>query len=223
MLRKTSGLYAQSQDEAKSTDKDKENAAWRRGGALYMLDINYRWSSIVLEGRDPNLGDEEKRLSLLTEMKSRSYGGYQTGLCAGDRAPESPGLIFPQPSKASGKPGDKTSLFKLFSFLKHTIIIFAPSSKHDAVKEILFATAGISKDSVQVIVITPMGVDDAVEGAKQEGVDIELLDRDGHAHDGYFVKKGELNVVIVRPDGYIGAIIKDKAGVGKYFEQIFVR
>ncbi len=74
MLRKTTELYQQTYHEAKPADEGWDRPAWRRGGELLMLGINYRWSSIVLEERNPDIGDEEKRKSLVEEMKMRSYG-----------------------------------------------------------------------------------------------------------------------------------------------------
>ncbi len=223
MLRKTTGLYTKTRDEAKSTDKEKDRAAWRRGGDLFMLGINYRWSSIVLEERDPNLGDEAKRNSLVEEMKAHSYGGYEGGLCAGDRAPEAPGLVISQSSDPLKKIGEETSMFKLFSFLKHSVIIFALPSDRQAVEEILLAAAAIPafEETVQVFVVTQADTSDVVDEANRDGC-VVLVDRDGHAHDGYFVKQGELTIVIIRPDGYVGAITNNKSGVEKYFERIFV-
>lgn len=220
MLHKTTELYQQTYDEAKSTDIQ-DRVSLRRGTELCMLGINYRWSSIVLEERDPNLSDEEKRKSLMAEMKARSYGGYQGGLCAGDRAPDAPGLVISHSSDPLKKIGEETSFFKLFSFLRHSIIIFAPSSERNVVDRILQAAAKVpvTKENVQVFIITQAETEHA-DGAHQE-VAYTLIDRDGHAHDGYFVKEGELTIVIIRPDGYVGAITKDESGVEKYFAQIF--
>lgn len=222
MLRKTTELYQQTFDEAKLADKERDRAAWRRGGELFMLGINYRWSSIVLEERNPNLGDEEKRKSLVEEMKMHSYGGYQGELCAGDRAPEAPGLIISQSSNTLKKTGEETSLFKLLSFLKHSVVIFAPSSDHHTVDDILLAIGKLptSTETVQVILVTQVNTDGAVDENKQD-VAYALIDRDGHAHGGYFVKEGELTIVVIRPDGYVGAVVKDKGGVERYFGQIF--
>lgn len=222
MLRKTTELYQLTYDEAKSADRERDRAAWRRGGELFMLRINYRWSSIVLEERNLDLGDKEKRKSLAEEMKIRSYGGYQGELCAGDRASEAPGLIISTSSDPLKRTGEETSLFKLLSFLKHSVIIFAPSSERHTVDEILLTTGKLptSTETVQVILVTQANTDGAVDETKQ-GVAYALIDRDGHAHGGYFVKAGELTIVIIRPDGYVGAVVKDKDGVERYFGRIF--
>ncbi len=212
MLHKTTELYHQAYVA---------DTSLRRGRELLMLGINYRWSSIVLEERDPNLSDEEKRKASMNEMKARSYGGYEGGLCAGDRAPDAPGLVISHSSDPLKKIGEVTSIFKLYNILKRNLIIFAPLSENNAVNGILTATAKVpaSKENVPVFVVTRTDNDYAV-GAQQE-VAYTLVDRDGHAHDGYFVKEGELTIVIIRPDGYVGAIVHNKSGVGRYFEQIF--
>jgi hypothetical protein len=49
----------------------------------------------------------------------------------------------------------------------------------------------------------------------------ELVDRDGYAHSAYLVEKDKANIVVVRPDGFIGAIVMDAAGMQRYFTNIF--
>lgn len=52
--------------------------------------------------------------------------------------------------------------------------------------------------------------------------DIVMEDRAGHAFDAYGSEEGESRIVVVRPDGYIGAIVKDAEGVKRYLRKVFV-
>ncbi len=131
-------------------------------------------------------------------------------------------MTISQSSDPLKKTGEETSLLKLLSFLKHSVVIFAPSSDHHTVDEVLLAIGKIptSTETVQVILVTQSNTDGAVDETKH-GVAYALVDRDGYAYGGYFVKKGEMTIAIIRPDGYVGAVVKDKGCVERYFGQIF--
>lgn len=56
----------------------------------------------------------------------------------------------------------------------------------------------------------------------QEIIDVEvLIDQAGHAYRGYVVEEGEIEIVVVRPDGVVGAIVRGAAGLERYFEGVF--
>ncbi|KAJ6542792.1 hypothetical protein B0H19DRAFT_1171930 [Mycena capillaripes] len=51
-----------------------------------------------------------------------------------------------------------------------------------------------------------------------------LVDRQGHAFASYLVDVGEETaIVVLRPDGFIGAIVVDDAGSTRYFNNIFTQ
>ena len=47
-----------------------------------------------------------------------------------------------------------------------------------------------------------------------------LVDAEGHAYGGYAIAAERVTVVIVRPDGVIGAVFKNAGGVEKYFSKL---
>ena len=49
-----------------------------------------------------------------------------------------------------------------------------------------------------------------------------VVDAAGHAYWAYLTAKGETRVVVVRPDGVAGAIVRGAEGVKAYVEKIFV-
>lgn len=233
MLGHTTGLYTKtlaSDAVAFTADENpkhrgRRDAAWTRGGALFMLGINYRWSSIVLDERDPEYADKLSKPVLLDHLKTNAYGGYEAGLSAGDRAPDAPGLVVLRCStnmQEKIKGGDTTSLFKLFNPAKHSIMLFAPPSVDaNVIKRVVASVAKFpsAKDIVQIFHISPF----SPPLTKIEGLDAVLVDVNKHGRGGYLVQNDQVVIVVIRPDGYIGAFAKHVEGLARYLENIFLR
>ncbi|EIN05306.1 hypothetical protein PUNSTDRAFT_75243 [Punctularia strigosozonata HHB-11173 SS5] len=176
MLQLTGGLYKTTREE-----KDAKKG-FNRSTNFYMLDINYRWSGIVMDDRvDPNSPEKKDT--------SRAYTGNDDGVHAGDRAPEAPELEVIRASAAASLEGQEpTSIFKLFKLTKHTALIFV---KQNA--------------------IPPSSLPDVV-----------LLDKAGHAFREYGVGDDSSQaLVLVRPDGYVGAYVYGTEGLKTYTEALF--
>jgi hypothetical protein len=170
-----------------------EDGAWKRGGALSMLGVNYRTSPIVLDERSPELPEEERS----------PYGTLSAGvLRAGDRAPDAPGLI-----KANGQ---KTRLFDLFDPRYHTALIFT--------KDTTGITSALEKYPSGTIMPFVIVKPDSINSKSE----FTLIDGDGHVAKEYGLKEDQDTIVIVRPDGFIGAITFDAAGLDRYFGRIFL-
>lgn len=228
MLRKSTEMYISTIEERKGKasleDRGKEIGAWRRAGVLFMLDINYRWSSIVLEER-------EKSELTIGEMKAYAYGGYEKGLCAGDRAPDATGLLVHSHSSVeiTKKVHERgSSLFKLIDAAKHSILIFPSPSSPAALRNILdgplheIAMFPKAKETIQTFFVSksfPSGETSDILKSKSR-VEAILVDQDGHMYSAYSVGDEEFTVVIIRPDGYIGAITMERGGVERYFRKI---
>jgi hypothetical protein len=163
-----------------------------RSGSLNQLGVNYRWSSIVV--------DEEK------EQHGTAMENPDGSLQAGDRAPDAPGLVMQ--SEDVG-----TRLFKIFKSQRHTVLIFSDKADYKS------AIAGLEKypaDVVHPVIISKPG--DSVIVA--DGVDCDVCeDRDGHAYEAY---KGALGIYVIRPDGVVGARVRDSDGLHRYFQAILV-
>jgi hypothetical protein len=207
MLQATTALYThiiiQEKPGAAPQTNENETGWFRwRNSALLMYGINYRYSDIVLEERDRALQDKEEALA-------HAYSGYKEPrvLRAGDRAPEAPGLIRNQS-------GLQTSLFAQFRVAVHTVLVFTADGQEELVKDVTALVKSYPKDIVQTAVISSKVPGDFA------GADI-LIDADGHAHRVYMAMTDAVNVVVVRPDGFIGAIVMDAAGVQRYFSKIF--
>ena len=171
----------------------------QRAQVLHMLGLNCRWSPIVVD-EQPEAPEHSRDGPYLSEDTTVLY--------AGDRAPDSPGLVV------TG--GEETSLFKIFGPTHHTVLIFeADAANAKAVLEVL---SGYPKDAVKKVVVLPKGTENA---AAVDGADLVVVDRDGHAHTFYPPVGKGFSVIAVRPDGVVGAIVKGVAGAQRYFKGIF--
>lgn len=179
-------------------------SAFDRGLPLFQLGVNYRWSSIIFDEFVTPETEPQDPYGL-TILKSGAVR-------AGDRAPQAPGLVVIYPKERSGH---NTSLFQIFDPARHTILFFAADAK--LVNSAVEALQRFPKHVVRSVVIVPEQ-HDAVEVAD---VDQVLLDQDGYAYSGYAIVKEGITVVVIRPDGVIGAMVKGPQGIAQYFSRIF--
>lgn len=185
-------------DEARDAENFKP--ALQSASHLKQFGVNYRWSSIVLD-----------------ERFSRSPGdaldpyGLQSGdtLLAGDRAPNAMGLV--RISNAGTVP-EMTNLFNIFSPAQHTALIFGGNAS---------VMASIIARYLQGVVASIAVLTSATAAVPIDGANTTLQDRDGVAYDAYHMSKEQTFVVIVRPDGVIGAFVSGEKGVAEYFNSLF--
>ncbi|KIK20926.1 hypothetical protein PISMIDRAFT_12671 [Pisolithus microcarpus 441] len=210
--------------------------AMRRKKNVYMLGVNYRSSPIVVD----------EFVSTLGGSAHSAYGEMQEGvLQAGDRAPDAPNLVSvitpnraphhvssgsqSTVSRSDGVAGS-TRMFDIFASTHHTIIIFAPSLATPAVQSMIVTLQGvISKELAKRVVVLPGShsepgehVESRMSSGEDETIDVEVLvDQAGHAYRGYVVEEGGIKIVVVRPDGVVGAIVHGVVGLERYFEGVF--
>lgn len=205
MLKKSTKLF----DDAQNVKSDGTNVeqAWHRGGELHMLGVNCRWSSIVLDERmhketipvDPyGVMHTDARVSIVR---------------AGERAPDAPGLQVIKPSTFEDSDGT-TSLLDIFGPSYHTVLIF--SDQTNKAGQMVSALRAYPADSLRTVLIHP---NDTTQNA---GADLNVVDRNGHAHEGYQVAKEEFMAFIVRPDGVVGGVVRHVHGAKKYFDGLFI-
>ncbi|KDQ12566.1 hypothetical protein BOTBODRAFT_176256 [Botryobasidium botryosum FD-172 SS1] len=181
--------------------------AWTRGPHLRQLGVNYRWSTIVVDERTPAVeGDIDDAYGL--------KGGI---VRAGDRAPDAPGLLDVQK-------GTTTTLHGEFSPTLHTALVFAQqdgSINPDILRALDSYNALTHANSplVQAITLYPSAPPSHLRGNLPASK--ALVDRDGHAYGGYAIEAdGPAYVVIVRPDGVVGAIVAGADGIERYFSGV---
>ncbi len=135
--------------------------------------------------------------------KSEVVDPYRSGddgrVRGGDRAPDAPGLLT--------KNGTRTSVFEILDPTKHTVLLFGAAANDGAFRD------DYPTEVVSILSVYPQ---DTLTGAELGG----MIDVEGHAYRSYAVSGGE--AVIVRPDGVIGARVRDADGLRKYFGKILV-
>jgi len=177
-------------------------SAMEREKKLNMLGVNCRSSPIVL--------DEFTQAEPVSAYRLLEEGV----LVAGDRAPDAPelGLVVAQ---AAGGVETTTRLFDVFSPVYHTVLVFAPDAASST--DVLDVLSRYPKGVIRPAIVLPQG-SDVTTGAQ---VDV-VVDHGGHAYRGYLAEKGERKVVVVRPDGVVGAMVHGADGAQAYFSNIFV-
>ncbi|EEB97056.1 hypothetical protein MPER_03705 [Moniliophthora perniciosa FA553] len=173
---------------------------WTREFELRQLGITYRKSSIIVDERYPN-----------EDVKVDPYrSGLDGTVHAGDRAPEAPGL-------KSWESGEKTSVFEVFDVTSHTILLFGKSTSD--VQDLLEAAKKYPKNLVKSVLVLPQA---SVPSSVHEKASFDkiFVDADGHAYQNYRVTPGDSFTVVVRPDGYIGALAKGASGLKEYFVKL---
>jgi hypothetical protein len=179
-------------------------ASVKRGGELFQLGVNYRGSKAIVDdspqAKDPN------------EVVDPYRSGEDGQVRAGDRAPDAPELVDSQ--------GISYHIFDLFKTIHHTLLIFSSSSS--LIQNTLDVVQELAPPSAQFknVVVLPKGTEFSEVGSVN-GVDLVLKDSGGHGYAGYNIESKQLPVVIVRPDGWIGATVADEMGAKTYIETVF--
>ncbi|KAF8956927.1 pentachlorophenol 4-monooxygenase [Flammula alnicola] len=197
----------------------------KTSGTLFQLGVNYRWSPIVLDERkkieadreaeedaylkDFEFGDEEDEED---RDKLDSYGAAHDGrLRAGDRAPDSSGLIIRSPPHHLKQ---VCQLFQIFGPAHHTVLIFADLvNSRDILRAVSVYPRGLIRT---VVIVRPKKPVPADAGS----ADFILEDRDEHAYSAY-CPTGVCGICVVRPDGVVGVIARGPTWLNRYFHGIF--
>ncbi|CDO77545.1 hypothetical protein BN946_scf184912.g44 [Trametes cinnabarina] len=175
-----------------------------RNASLLQLDINYRWSPMVLDARGNGGLDD-------VALKARAYVGYPgEPVHAGDRAPDAPGLVDAF--------GQNTQLHHVFKPTLHTFLIFlsATSGNAEETESIIQTVRTFPQGTFQIVLLGRNSVPQSRKGITT------YKDANGHAFNTYDIEEGKVTVMAVRPDGYVGAFVYDVAGLRMYFSRIFL-
>ncbi|KAJ3862909.1 FAD binding domain-containing protein [Lentinula novae-zelandiae] len=203
MLGKTMDLLNRGRDKP-AADESK----WKRGTEFKQLGVNYRGSSTLVD----ETTDLTKDL-----IRSDSYSLASDGVIhAGDRAPQAPDLEDLPANRAA------TSLFDIFGPDHHTVLIF--SSVRSKGEEITSKLSSYSKGLFKTVLILPaLSESELIASVKQSsGFDLVLRDGGGHAYKAYPTIPGPCTVIVVRPDGVVGAIVRGIDGLLQYVNGVFV-
>lgn len=187
--------------------------AWQRGTGLKQLGINYRWSRILFDGRYKTL----RTCAEAEALDPYGAGTKSDPVRAGDRAPNATGLARLDGGQDANP--QTTSLFDMYGPSHHTVLVFGPDAANvdPIIDRCRFCPAGTA---LSIAVFPGLSSELPIE-AHPRG-DVLLCDCDYIAYTEYGVTQGQSLVVIVRPDGFVGAVAHGAEGVAKYFGMIFV-
>ncbi|KAJ3571819.1 hypothetical protein NP233_g3493 [Leucocoprinus birnbaumii] len=211
------------------TFKTGTEKSWEKGTGLLQLGVNYRWSSIVLDERRAIEDREEAdtyrsyladyeyfvqgQQEAINDIGVDSYGSSVDGhLRAGDRAPDASDLVD---RSATSLFRTTYTLFQIFGSSYHTVLIFSNLANPTPILALckLYPTG-----TVRSVIVTPRGR--PASDADVQNADMVLEDSNGYAHDAY-IMGNSCGIVVVRPDGAVGAIVQDRRWLHKYFLGIF--
>lgn len=199
------------QAQAAQKDKDEEKL-YKRDWKLFQLDVNYRWSEIVFDERFTTEAGNDR-------VERHAYGMAGRDIRAGDRAPDAPALISIVDNASRTL---SVRLFDVFKPTAHTALIFTSDPSGASVSNLLAPFSKVPKEFFQFALVIPSGTEGNVESVLA-GVSHTFIDSEGHAYSGYGLRPSEeeMWVVIVRPDGMIGAFAKSTEGLEKYLSLVF--
>ena len=163
---------------------------------MSQLGVTYRGSSII-----------QREASVDGSMIGYNKGSVDAAQ-PGDRAPEAPGL--------TDISGNTFSVYNLLSPCHHTVIIFSDGYSGedlDLISEL------IRQQPVDTIHMYSVLIQSAQTTSEISKLGKQLIDENGHAHTTY--KVDGPCIVIVRPDGVIGARVVGPSGLAQYFKTIF--
>ena len=196
MLGKTTGFWNT------MIEKKGDFSAILRNTDISQLGVSCRGSSII--GED-NIRD--------TSLKVSGYNkDARTAACPGDRAPEIPLLI-----NATGEHKHDT-LFGILSPSHHSVLVFTKKYEESSALALSNVINQLPGDTVRSVLILPSESNVNELGKVYDDV---FIDSGDHAYAGYGLPSDQSYFVVVRPDGVVGARVREVSGVERYFQKIF--
>ncbi|KAJ8077776.1 hypothetical protein PM082_002209 [Marasmius tenuissimus] len=167
---------------------------------MRQLGINYRGGSLVLDEYHESI----------EETVDPYRDGHDLKALAGDRAPEVPGLV-----RVSKGEQATASLYDILDVVSHWVLIFGESGSDT--RAVLDLVKSYPEGTLKYVIVLPRGSDVSQSSGEDDTV---VLDREGYAYKHYHAQEKEQRVVAIRPDGYIGAVVRGQDGLKRYFGRI---
>ena len=170
---------------------------------MTQLGVCYRGSSII--GED-DICDATLKVSGYNKES-------ETAACPGDRAPQVPSLI------STTSENTPKTLFDIFSPSHHSVLVFGKKYEEHLSLALSSVIERLPKQTVRSILVLPS--ESHVNELGATVYDEVLIDSQGYGYPGYGLPDDKSYIVVVRPDGVVGARVHDVSGVERYFQKIF--
>ena len=194
MLNKTTELLTDRFGQAAPQPSRTENIR----ADMTQLGVNYRGSSIILRegtsGSIKNIGYNRESID---------------AALPGDRAPEAPGLIDIADART-------LTVYSLLSPRRHSVLVFSDDFSDKDLDDTSHLLKELPKDTVYGILSQSL---QAPRVGHNDKFDKVLTDDAGHAYATYKVM--DPCIVVVRPDGVIGARVREPSDISQYFNGVF--
>jgi hypothetical protein len=196
-----------------------KTGAFTRGREFQMLGVNYEWSMLAVDDTRPRPD--------LAEARTRAYltdPPIGTGLRAGDRAPDAPGLRIMHVGSDDWLAAHDAATVTLFDALRpgwHTVLLFAAPDADAAALAALVAVARRQPEGAVRTLLVLRDNSAAVDSAA-DVADAAIIDTNGHAFTHYGISSDTgVSSVVIRPDSFVGAFACGPAGLEEYFGLVF--
>lgn len=209
MLARTTKLFDQT---LKFSADGKNTEGFKRPKILHQLGVHCRWSALIVD-EQPEAVEASRADPYQDEDPSVLF--------AGDRAPDAPALRVVARASGAVTEAEETSLFKTYAPARHTAVVFTKSTDLAQLRLVLDAVHTAPKDTIQVLVVLPKGTP-PTSPQTVDCADLVVIDTLGHAADAYPPAAKGFPVIIVRPDGVVGAVVNGEDGVKRYIKGVFV-
>ncbi|KAI0685279.1 hypothetical protein BC835DRAFT_1421402 [Cytidiella melzeri] len=203
----------------------------QRPKALHQLGVNHRRSDIVVDEQP-----DEKQQDEMFDVSAAYRPEDPSVLRAGDRAPDSPGLlrlnlVLDRNNDKLVSEEESTTLFDILSTTRHTALIFPSAAAadvrgQDITETVMALKCATPRGTIHIVFILinikdcDTNVKFALDGVADRDIDV-FVDGEGHAHAFYPPVKQGFSTIIVRPDAVVGAVVKSREGVEEYLNRVF--
>ena len=194
----------------------------QRPKTLHQLGVNYRFSDLIL--------DEQPAVDASITVSPTYKPEDPTVLRAGDRAPDAPGLLpvqLPIEDPANVKIGyASTTLFDIYKPTQHTALVFIGTMDVARISMTVNALKKAPGETLRTVFILPKDYSGSIGhlasalGGVSGRAEV-FVDSEDHAHTFYPLATHGFSTIIVRPDAFVGAVVKGEEGLAQYLRLVF--
>ena len=133
------------------------------------------------------------------------------------KLPHVPGTEFLALINATGEHKRET-FFDIFSPFNHSVLVFTKTYEERSALALSSVINRLPGNTVRSVLVVPFESNISELGTVYNEA---FIDSGGHACLSYGLPSDQSYVVVIRPDGVVGARVHEVAGIERYFRKIF--